>query len=256
MSKIANLFRIAYHGSEFHGSQIQPDVVTVEGVVKEVLNEIGCSDPILASRTDKGVNATCNIVTTTSNNKCKEFVGDFIYKLENYPIWVTGFCDVDLRFNPRIARRREYEYHLFSEEKYELFDEAMQIFVGKHDFKNFARILETDTIDTRRRVDRIETIVQNEVIICKIKGLSFLWHQVRKMIGAASDVAQGRKKLSDIKKGLNGEKIDFTMAPPEFLTLSNIEYDKIKIENIRNERIMSIKYEMSKNDTLFWKELL
>ncbi len=256
MSKIANLFRIAYHGSEFHGSQIQPDVVTVEGVVKEVLNELGCSDPILASRTDKGVNATCNVVTTTSNNECKEFVGDFIHKLESYPIWITGFCDVDLTFNPRIAKQREYEYHIFNEEKYELFDKAMQLFVGKHDFRNFARILESDTIDTRRCINRIETIVQNNVIMCKIKGLSFLWHQIRKMIGAAIDVTQGRKKLVDINKGLEGEKIDFTMAAAEFLTLSTIEYDDIKMESNRYERIMRIKYEIAKNDTFFWKKLL
>tara|TARA_B100001250_G_scaffold128466_1_gene109360 strand:- start:59 stop:829 length:771 start_codon:yes stop_codon:yes gene_type:complete len=256
MNKFANLFRIAYHGSEFHGSQIQPDVITVEGVVKDVLNELGCSEPILASRTDKGVNATCNIVITYSKSKCKEFVGDFIYKLEKYPIWITGFCDVDLTFNPRIAKQREYKYHIFNEEKYELFDKAMQLFVGKHDFRNFARILESDTIDTRRCINNIETIVQNNVIMCKIKGLSFLWHQVRKMIGAAIDVIQGRKKLVDIKKGLEGEKIDFTMAPAEFLTLSNIEYDKIKIENVRNERIMKNKYEISKNNTFFWKELL
>ena len=57
MKKFANLFRIAYHGSEFHGSQIQPDVVTVEGVVKNILNELGASSPFFASRTDKGVNA-------------------------------------------------------------------------------------------------------------------------------------------------------------------------------------------------------
>ena len=71
----------------------------------------------------------------------------------------------------------------------------MQLFVGKYDFKNFARILKSDNIDTRRHVNRIETIVQNNVIMCKIKGLSFLWHQVRKMIGAATDVTQGRKKI-------------------------------------------------------------
>ena len=41
MNKFANLFRIAYHGSGFHGSQIQPDVVTVEGIVKKILNELG-----------------------------------------------------------------------------------------------------------------------------------------------------------------------------------------------------------------------
>ena len=41
------------------------------------------------------------------------------------------------------------------------------------------------------------------------------------MIGAATDVTQGRKELIDIEKGLHGERIDFTMAQAEFLTLSN-----------------------------------
>ena len=92
--------------------------------------------------------------------------------------------------------------------------------------------------------------------MCEIRGLSFLWHQVRKMIGAASDVTNGRKNLTDIEKGLSGHKVDFTMAKAEFLTLSNIKYDNIVIEKVRNERNMRIKYELSKNDNFFWKEFL
>ena len=137
-----------------------------------------------------------------------------------------------------------------------LFNEAMQLFVGKHDFKNFARILDTDIVDTRRTVKRIDVTSKGKVIMCEIRGLSFLWHQVRKMIGAASDVTNGRKNLTDIKKGLNGHKVDFTMAKAEFLTLSNIKYDNIEIEKVRNERNMRIKYELSKNDNFFWKEFL
>ena len=76
------------------------------------------------------------------------------------------------------------------------------------------------------------------------------------MIGAASDVTSGRKNLTDIKSGLNGHRIDFTMAKAEFLTLSNIKYDNIEIEKVRNERNMRIKYELSKNDNFFWKEFL
>ena len=45
MSKFANLFRIAYHGGDFHGSQIQPDVVTVEGVVKNILKRKAAATP-------------------------------------------------------------------------------------------------------------------------------------------------------------------------------------------------------------------
>ena len=78
MSKFTNLFRIAYHGSAFHGSQIQPDVMTVEGVVKKILKNLGSSNPLFASRTDRGVNAKCNIITTVSNRRCKEYVGEFI----------------------------------------------------------------------------------------------------------------------------------------------------------------------------------
>ena len=78
MSKFANLFRIAYHGGDFHGSQVQPDVITVEGVVKNILKNLGASSPLFASRTDKGVNATCNVITTTSNKKIKENIFFFI----------------------------------------------------------------------------------------------------------------------------------------------------------------------------------
>ena len=174
MSKFANLFRIAYHGGDFHGSQVQPDVVTVEGVVKNILKNLGASSPLFASRTDKGVNATCNIITTTSNKKCKEYVGDFIERLEEYPIWITGFSDVEIDFNPRIAIEREYRYYVFNEKNKVLFNEAMQLFVGKHDFKNFARILDTDIVDTRRTVKRIDVTSKGEVIMCEIRGLSFL----------------------------------------------------------------------------------
>ena len=75
------------------------------------------------------------------------------------------------------------------------------------------------------------------------------------MIGAATDVTNGRKELEDIKRGLNGEKIEFTMAKAEFLTLSDIKYDNIVIEKVRTERIMRIKYELSKSNNFFWKEL-
>ncbi len=256
MSKFGNLFRIAYHGNAFHGSQIQPDVVTVEGVVKNILKDLNASAPLFASRTDKGVNATSNIITTVSNKKCKEYVGEFIERLEEYPIWITGFSDVENDFNPRIAKEREYRYYVFNEENKELFNEAIQLFIGKHDFRNFARILETDNVDTRRTVNEINISTKEDAIICEIRGLSFLWHQVRKMIGAALDVTNKRKELNDIKRGLHGEKVDFTMAKAEFLTLSNIQYEGIEIENVRNERSMRIKYDLSRNDNFFWKEFL
>ena len=111
-------------------------------------------------------------------------------------------------------------------------------------------------MDTRRKINSIDIISKGNILICEIKGISFLWHQVRKMIGAATDVTHGRREIIDIKKALNGEKIEFTMAKAEFLTLNNIEYENIVIEKVKNERNMRKKYELSRSDNFFWEELL
>ena len=255
MKQFVNLFRIAYHGSEFHGSQIQPDVLTVEGILREKLIKIGASNPKFASRTDKGVNAIGNIVTTKSNLKSQRLVGKLIEELDNYPIWITGFSDVNANFNPRNAEERLYRYHLFETEIYSSFSEVMQLFVGEFDFEHFAKLYENDVTNTKRTIKKIETTLKDDIIICNIIGKSFLWHQIRKMIGAAIDVAQGRKTRKDIIDALDGKKIEFSMARPEFLTLINIEYQNIHIQNIKNERIMKYNYEFTKNNSIFWKEL-
>ena len=165
MKKFANLFRIAYHGSEFHGSQIQPDVVTVEGVVKNILNELGASSPFFASRTDKGVNAIGNIVTTKSNLKSQRLVGKLIEELDNYPIWITGFSDVNANFNPRNAEERLYRYHLFETEIYNSFSEVMQLFVGEFDFEHFAKLYENDVTNTKRTINSRTSDVANIILI-------------------------------------------------------------------------------------------
>jgi len=255
MKQFVNLFRIAYHGSEFHGSQIQPDVVTVEGILRKIMNQLGASNPKISSRTDKGVNAIGNIVTTKSNLKSQELVGKIIEELEDYPIWITGFSDVDLNFNPRNAEQRLYRYHLFDTETYDSFSKTMQLFVGKMDFKYFTKLSENDINDTKRTITNIKTILKDDIIICDIIGKSFLWHQIRKMIGAAIDVAHGRKTTNDIINALEGKRIEFSMARPEFLTLIKIEYKNINIQTIKNERIMRYNYELTKNNSLFWKEL-
>ena len=52
------LVALGYHGNSFHGSQIQPDVGTVEGSMRDALRRLtwwseGCLE--MSSRTDAGV---------------------------------------------------------------------------------------------------------------------------------------------------------------------------------------------------------
>ena len=60
-------FRIGYLGSGFHGSQIQPDVKTVQGELVRVFQSLKWIDGnitehnlVLSSRTDAGVNVRVN----------------------------------------------------------------------------------------------------------------------------------------------------------------------------------------------------
>ena len=55
-----------YHGAKFHGSQIQPDVRTVQGELKRAIERLGwwhesCLE--MSSRTDSGVSVRMNLAT-------------------------------------------------------------------------------------------------------------------------------------------------------------------------------------------------
>ena len=61
-----------YHGSAFHGSQIQPVVETVQGNLTKALKSLkwwseGCLE--ISSRTDAGVSARMNLATIKLPNE-------------------------------------------------------------------------------------------------------------------------------------------------------------------------------------------
>ena len=64
------MLTVAYDGTNYCGWQIQPNGITIEGVLNEKLSELLKEDisVIGASRTDSGVHALCNVAVfdTTS----------------------------------------------------------------------------------------------------------------------------------------------------------------------------------------------
>ena len=57
------MLRVAYDGTNYSGWQIQPNAVTVEGVLREAINDLFKTEieVIGASRTDAGVHAMGNV---------------------------------------------------------------------------------------------------------------------------------------------------------------------------------------------------
>ena len=59
------LIAAGYHGSEFCGSQIQPEDVTVQGEIQEAVQDLGWAHRgaiRVSSRTDSGVSARMNLI--------------------------------------------------------------------------------------------------------------------------------------------------------------------------------------------------
>ena len=63
------------------------------------------------------------------------------------------------------------------------------------------------------------------------------------MVAAIIKVGQGKACINDIKNALNGERINFGVAPAKNLVLMDVVYDKIKFKKITPDELI-LKKEM------------
>ena len=121
-STVRLAFRIGYLGDAYHGSQIQPDVSTVQGELIRVFRSLKWLDPhderhnlVLSSRTDAGVHVRVNggvvriekeLWTALTPRKMVRALDD---RLPN-DIAFLDVKEVDEEWNPRMAEYRVYRY--------------------------------------------------------------------------------------------------------------------------------------------------
>lgn len=217
---------LSYNGARFHGCAPQDNVETVYGVLKRSLIGLGIDSKILyASRTDKGVHATFWVASF--------FVEDFwrLDRLRNllncrlYPhIWVRRIWKTREDFHPRFdAVSRAYRYIFTSSlrniwlsefvSKVRIGDvgklkEGLSHFVGRHDFRNFAR--SSNSIkNCVREIHRIRlyqrNIFHHKVYVAYFVGNSFLYSQIRFMMGTALAYSLGEISLRDLIYKIEGK---------------------------------------------------
>ena len=149
---------VAYDGTNYHGWQIQPNAVTVEGELNKAISELTGKhiEVIGASRTDAGVHALGNVAVFDTESRIP---GEkFSYALnQRLPedIIIQSSEEVALDFHPRYQEcRKTYEYTILNR-KFPLpeyrntahFDygnldvkamqDACKAFIGEHDFAGF-----------------------------------------------------------------------------------------------------------------------
>ena len=199
---------VAYDGTAYQGWQVQPTAPTVAGTLAQTFKNVFNHDAVIlgASRTDAGVHALGQVV------RVRTALNIDITRLREG--WNNGLpndiviCDVQpvTTFHPHIGvEQKTYWYHLFLQRplphltrygwfapqitaqfECERFTEALQAFVGTHNFTAFSRI-ENEEKDPMRTVDAItvESFPEHGAVRVAISGKTFLQYQIRRMIGAA-----------------------------------------------------------------------
>lgn len=219
--------RFAYLGDGFSGSQVQPGLRTVEGEMLSAMTKVcGLSEDELdlriASRTDKGVNATGNVAAfhTDFNDPSKllralNAVSDGVF--------YTAFAEIEESFNPRHANSRGYRYVLpLKDHDIDLARECAALFVGEHDFSRFCRPDGKSPIVT---IDSLDVTIEGDSLILTYRARYFLWNMVRRTAAAISSVASGHSSIDDVRSALDGQEINFGMARADALTLTDVTYD-------------------------------
>lgn len=236
----------AYDGTNYHGSQIQNNGETIEGVLKKELSSLLNEEINLigASRTDAGVHARGNVYVFDTNSRIPP--EKFTYALNaRLPedIRIQDSCEVPDAFHPRhqdTIKTYEYrvlnrklplpEYRLYTHFTYEELDlekmnEACKYFLGEHDFASFCAA-GSQVESTVREIYDLHVKKDGDLLTISVTGNGFLYNMVRIIAGTLLKVGGGHISPEEIEKIIEGKNRSLAgpTAPAKGLTLVEIRY--------------------------------
>ncbi|NLA99458.1 MAG: tRNA pseudouridine(38-40) synthase TruA [Methanomicrobiales archaeon] len=220
-------FRFSYLGDRFSGSQMQPDLRTVEGEFIEACGYLGLFADwrearfATAGRTDRGVHARCQVCSFLTDKP--ERAIEALNQVLPEDIWCTGWAEVSEGFHPRYsAVSRTYRYYFADPGDVAAMHEAAQVFLGQHDFSAFAR---ANDRNPERKILAARVFVDGRFAVFEVTGESFLWNMVRRMATMLERVGKDEAEPGEIVR-LFTESTEqgVAAAPPEGLILWEIDH--------------------------------
>ena len=225
--------KVGYIGTNYHGFQIQPDVLTIEAELFASLKKLNIikspheANYIASGRTDKGVHALGQVIAFDTERPELAIPGAINSNLPG-TIWTWARAQVPHDFDPRRnAKHREYMYIMPGKLDNSLLESASRLIEGEHDFLNFI---------TPEKERNSSTLVYNlnirsigEFTIMDISADHFLWHMVRKIASALKMIESGKRDIPWLEKMLQPTQFHEALAPAPAhgLILKNVEYNDI-----------------------------
>ncbi len=240
MEKTRYIFKFYYIGSKkYHGSQRQPDYLTVEECLLSALKERKyikddkSSGFEVASRTDKYVSARGS--TFSFETEKKPILMEINTALpKNIGIW--GYSEVPKDFFSRYnALYRHYKYivpysinfrrKIGSNNLNEMI-KACKTFEGRHDFKNFFKP-EKDKEKTIRDIILASLRLDGDFLIFDFKSRAFLRQQIRRMVAKIFELGLEIITFEEFLDLFNPSRTySYQPADPLGLILWDINYGK------------------------------
>ncbi|HEU0167314.1 MAG TPA: tRNA pseudouridine(38-40) synthase TruA [Chloroflexota bacterium] len=193
---------VAYDGTDFHGSQLQPGLRTVQGVLQQALLAVTGEAIVaeFAGRTDAGVHAAGQVVSlSTSFGHGPDAMARAINANTPDDLAVLIAEEVEPEFSARhSARQRWYRYTIDTapvarplRRRYAAsnlrpldvaaMNAAAKPLLGWHDFSGFGAV-PNDESSPVRRLDQLEAFRDGDVVTVDIKGSAFLRHMARNLV--------------------------------------------------------------------------
>lgn len=237
---------VAYDGTLYHGWQIQPNAVTIEGELNRCLSELTGEniEVIGGSRTDAGVHALGNVAVFDTESRMdpskfsyalNQRLPDDIKVIDSALVpddFHPRHCETIKTYEYRIYRadfpmpvRRLYTYFTYHRLDVQAMREACAYLEGKHDFKSFCSA-HAEAESTVRTLYLVDVREEGPEIVISITGNGFLYNMVRIIVGTLLYVGTGKyhaEHVADIIEACDRSKAGSTV-PACGLTLVSYKF--------------------------------
>ncbi|MGA1823861.1 MAG: tRNA pseudouridine(38-40) synthase TruA [bacterium] len=238
---------LSYLGTRYSGWQVQPEKVTIQGVLNSKLAAIFKEDiPVVgAGRTDAGVHALGQVAHIRSN---KTISPDCLKRALNSTlpsdIAVISVTEAEPSFHARFcAKGKFYRYWIYQGDRspfywpyswflpkpldIESIRCAISLFEGTHDFSAFSVINRDTKTNSTRTITRAQLLQYDNCIInLEFEGDGFLRKMVRRIVGTLVDIGRGRFSPDDVEQMFSSKDPRYAgpTAPAQGLFLAKVDY--------------------------------
>lgn len=236
---------LEYEGTRYSGWQVQKNARTVQGEIHAALTRVFSTKQFEfygAGRTDAGVHALAQVAHLDVQTMLapeiirmkvnEELPGDInLIEVEKTPETFHARHDAVARsYLYQISRRRtalgkRFVWWIKDRLDEHLMQETLHQFVGMKDFRSFTDD-DPEEKSTEVLIEEARIRAVGDLILIRICGSHFLWKLVRRIVGVAAEVGQGKLPRAEVVRLLS-DRSDTPArltAPPSGLFLERVYY--------------------------------